>query len=142
MAALASCALGAVLEALKPFITGRTINVANVAVGAGGAIAGAALDAALTTYEAFSGKTVALYTDPNVAAIVDAFAAGLVAAFFSIGRDSPVRTDWLTKKSLAVMSRRSAGMMEPAVSTTMSPGTSSLMGSSVSLPPRRAVQVV
>lgn len=42
--------------------------------------AGVGLDLALTTYEAFSGKTVALYTDPNVAAIVNAFAAGLVQA--------------------------------------------------------------
>ena len=51
--------------------------------------------------------------------------------------DSPVRADWLTKKSLAEMSRRSAGMMDPAVSTTISPGTSSFIGISISLPSRR-----
>jgi hypothetical protein len=38
------------------------------------------LDSALQLYEAWSGKTVALYTDPNVQAIVDAFAATLVKA--------------------------------------------------------------
>ena len=42
-AALASAVLAAGLESLKPFITGRTLNVANVAVGAGGAAAGAVL---------------------------------------------------------------------------------------------------
>ena len=38
------------------------------------------LPAALQLYEAISGKTVALYTDPNVSAIVSAFCQGLVSA--------------------------------------------------------------
>ena len=41
---------------------------------------GAALNLALLSYENYSGKTVSLYTDPNVKAIVDGFAAALVAA--------------------------------------------------------------
>jgi hypothetical protein len=42
--------------------------------------AGAVLDLALNTYAVFTNQTVVLYTDPNVAAIVNAFSAGLVAA--------------------------------------------------------------
>jgi hypothetical protein len=38
------------------------------------------LPAALQLYSAISGKDVVLYTDPNVAAIVNAFCAGLVKA--------------------------------------------------------------
>ncbi len=33
---------------------------------------------------------------------------------FSTGKDSPVREDWLTNKSLADITRESAGMMSPA----------------------------
>jgi len=43
------------------------------------AAVGAVLDLGLTTYEGLSGKTVALYTDPNVATIVNAVASGLSA---------------------------------------------------------------
>lgn len=42
--------------------------------------AGAALDLALTAYEIASGKTVAVYTDPNVETIVTAVAAGMNAS--------------------------------------------------------------
>ena len=45
-----------------------------------------------------------------------------LARVFSTGMDSPVSADWLTKKSLAAISRRSAGMMEPACRSTISPG--------------------
>lgn len=43
-------------------------------------IGGLALTGVLGLYEALSGNTVALYTDANVAVIVNGFAAGLVAA--------------------------------------------------------------
>ena len=38
------------------------------------------LPAALQLYEAISGKSTVLYTDPNVSAIVNAFCSGLVGA--------------------------------------------------------------
>ena len=38
------------------------------------------LPAAVQLVQAITGKTVALYTDPNVAAVIDAFCAGLVQA--------------------------------------------------------------
>ena len=41
---------------------------------------------------------------------------------FSSGRDSPVNEDWLRKKSFADRMRMSAGMIEPAASTMISPG--------------------
>jgi hypothetical protein len=43
-------------------------------------IAGPLLNAAVVVYEDWSGKTIVLYTDPNVKALVDAFAVGLVQA--------------------------------------------------------------
>ena len=46
------------------------------------------------------------------------------AADFSDGMASPVSAAWLTKRSLALMRRRSAGIMSPADSRTTSPGTS------------------
>ena len=52
------------------------------------------------------------------------------AAFFSTGMDSPVSADWPTKKSLALISRKSAGMIAPACRITMSPGTISAIGMS------------
>lgn len=61
---------------------------------------------------------------------------------FSIGSDSPVSDDWLTKRSLVSMTRTSAGIMSPAASVTMSPGTSSSIGSSsISRPARFTEQV-
>ena len=62
--------------------------------------------------------------------------AGAGAGFFSIGMDSPVSADWLTNRSLAWMMRASAGMIEPAARTTMSPGTMSDRGISISFPSR------
>ncbi len=56
------------------------------------------------------------------------------SADFSIAMDSPDSADWLTKKSLTVSRRRSAGMMEPAARMTMSPGTISEILISASLP--------
>ena len=44
------------------------------------AIAGAVLDAGLQLYGAYSNKTVILYTDPNVKALVDGFCAGILQA--------------------------------------------------------------
>lgn len=44
------------------------------------AYAGLVLDAGLQLYQGITGKTIVLYTDPNVKALVDAFSAGLVAA--------------------------------------------------------------
>ena len=58
----------------------------------------------------------------------------------STGMDSPVRADWERKKSLAWIMRQSAGMMEPAASTTTSPGTISSIGTLVSTPSRRTRQ--
>ena len=58
------------------------------------------------------------------------------SASFSTGMDSPVSADWVTKKSLAARMRRSAGMIEPAARTTMSPGTISAIGTSASVPSR------
>ena len=54
---------------------------------------------------------------------------------FSTGIDSPVIAAWLTNRSLAQSTRQSAGIMSPADSTTRSPGTNCLIGSSM-----RAVQ--
>src|SRR6516165_8796759 len=47
---------------------------------------------------------------------------------------SPVRADWLMNKSLASSKRRSAGIMSPADSRTMSPGTSDSIGTSAKSP--------
>ena len=69
------------------------------------------------------------------------------AATFSSGIASPVSVDWLTKRSLAEISLRSAGIMSPADNRTMSPGTSCSIGTSVGLcasafPCRRTVAVI
>ena len=61
---------------------------------------------------------------------------------FSIGSDSPVSDDWLTKRSLVSMTRTSAGIMSPAASVTMSPGTSSSIGSSSTSRPARFTEQV
>jgi hypothetical protein len=55
------------------------------------------------------------------------------AAVFSTGSDSPVSTACVTKRSFAESRRTSAGIMSPAESFTMSPGTRSRMGTSRSL---------
>ena len=49
-------------------------------------------------------------------------------ANFSTGIASPVSADWLMNRSLVSSSRRSAGIMSPADSRTMSPGTSVSIG--------------
>jgi len=53
-----------------------------------------------------------------------------------------VRALWLTKKSLVAIRRMSAGASEPASRTTMSPGTMSASGTSISLPSRSAFTLV
>ena len=72
-------------------------------------------------------------------------APGWAAATFSSGIASPVSAAWLTKRSFAEISLRSAGIMSPADNRTMSPGTSCSIGTSMwswacscaSAPPRR-----
>jgi len=56
--------------------------------------------------------------------------------------DSPVSADCVTKKSLAEMMRRSAGIRLPAANMMTSPGTISSSGTSASLPSRNTVTVV
>ena len=63
------------------------------------------------------------------------------AASFSTGRDSPVSAAWATKKSLAETMRMSAGTMEPAERARTSPGAISAIGTSTSLPSRRATEL-
>ena len=55
-------------------------------------------------------------------------------AFFSTGNGSPVRADWLTKRSREESRRASAGTISPAASVTMSPGTRPVIGSSFCTP--------
>ena len=55
------------------------------------------------------------------------------ASVFSTGIDSPVRVAWMTNRSLAERSRTSPGIMSPAESFTMSPGTSCCSGISSGL---------
>ena len=67
--------------------------------------------------------------------------------FFSSGIASPVSVDWLTNRSFAEISRKSAGIMSPADSNTMSPGTTCSIGTSTwscAVPPscRRTVALV
>ena len=52
------------------------------------------------------------------------------AATFSSGIASPVSADWLMKRSFAEINLTSAGIMSPADSNTMSPGTSCSIGTS------------
>ena len=52
-------------------------------------------------------------------------------ATFSSGIASPVSVDWLRKRSFAVISLRSAGIISPADSRTISPGTSCSIGRSM-----------
>ena len=63
------------------------------------------------------------------------------APVFSTGSLSPVSADWLMNRSLACRIRTSAGTISPAERWTMSPATSSSMGSS-SLRPSRSTQAV
>ena len=58
-------------------------------------------------------------------------APGWAAATFSSGIASPVSAAWLTNRSFAEISRRSAGIMSPADNRTMSPGTSCSIGTSM-----------
>ena len=67
--------------------------------------------------------------------------SGQLPPVFSTGSLSPVRADWLRKRSLAWRMRRSAGIMSPADRWTRSPTTSSSMGSSP-LHPSRCTQAV
>jgi hypothetical protein len=60
---------------------------------------------------------------------------------FSTGSDSPVRLPWLTKRSLEESTRTSPGIMSPADSLMMSPGTKSRSGISPALPSRMTVAV-
>ena len=91
----------------------------------GGARAGehddAAADAADdgTAHEADVGKIKRRFRGPTWA-----------VATFSSGIASPVSVDWLRKRSFAEISLRSAGIMSPADSRTISPGTSCSIGTS------------
>ena len=60
---------------------------------------------------------------------------------FSTGSDSPVRLPWLTKRSFEDSSRTSPGIMSPAASLMMSPGTKSRSGISRAAPSRTTVAV-
>ena len=60
-------------------------------------------------------------------------------ACFSAGYGSPVRRAWLTKRSRLSSSRESAGTRSPAISSTMSPGTSWSIGTERLAPSRRTV---
>ena len=60
---------------------------------------------------------------------------------FSTGSDSPVRLPWLTKRSLEESTRTSPGIMSPADSLMMSPGTRSRSGISLASPSRTTVAV-
>src|SRR5215471_13630037 len=54
-----------------------------------------------------------------------------IPANFSTGIASPVSTAWLMNRSLLLSSRTSAGIMSPAASWIMSPGTSRSIGISL-----------
>ncbi|OQA15261.1 MAG: hypothetical protein BWY62_00694 [Firmicutes bacterium ADurb.Bin356] len=56
-----------------------------------------------------------------------------VEANFSIGFDSPVNAAWATKVSFVLKNRTSAGTISPAERRTISPGTTSSRGISISL---------
>ena len=71
----------------------------------------------------------------------DCEACGSASWNFSTGSDSPVSAPWLTKRSFAERTRTSPGIMSPAESLTISPGTRSLSGSSLALPSRITVAV-
>ena len=60
---------------------------------------------------------------------------------FSTGSDSPVRLPWLTKRSFEDSSRTSPGIISPAASLMMSPGTKSRRGISLAAPSRTTVAV-
>ena len=60
---------------------------------------------------------------------------------FSTGSASPVRLPSLTKRSFNDSSRTSPGIMSPAASLMMSPGTKSRRGISLAAPSRIAVAV-
>ena len=65
----------------------------------------------------------------------------LCVSNFSTGSDSPVRLDWMMNRSFEERMRRSAGIMSPAESCTMSPGTSSRRETSRGCPSRTTVAV-
>ena len=64
---------------------------------------------------------------------------GASLACFSAGYGSPVRRAWLTKRSRLSSSREFAGTRSPAISSTMSPGTSCSIGTDRLAPLRRTV---
>ncbi len=55
-------------------------------------------------------------------------ATSAITSYFSTGNDSPLRIDWLIKRSRDASRRTSAGTRSPAARKTTSPGTSSSMG--------------
>ena len=73
---------------------------------------------------------VPMNTRLAISSALSPFPSWMASGNFSTGRDSPVMADWLTNRSLATITRQSAGIMSPADSMTMSPGTSCLIGSS------------
>ena len=82
---------------------------------------------------------------PRNAMVVRSMGA-VVAAFlstsnFSTGKLSPVSALWVTNRSFAATMRTSAGIMSPAASSTMSPGTSCETAISWGLPSRITVAV-
>ena len=79
-------------------------------------------------------------TDPALTILIksprEVSSFNLQEAFFFTGSDSPVREDSSTLSPSACNKRASAGTMEPAERTMISPGTSSLVGRTVRLPSR------
>ena len=74
----------------------------------------------------------------SMGAVVAAF---LSTSNFSTGKLSPVSELWVTNRSFAATMRTSAGIMSPAASSTMSPGTSCETAISWGLPSRITVAV-
>ena len=70
------------------------------------------------------------------------FASLVFCATFSTGTLSPVKTDWFTNKSLLSISIMSAGIIEPALKCTISPGTTFSTLISFSFPPLTTLVVV
>ncbi len=63
-----------------------------------------------------------------------------VPLFFSTGTDSPVRADSCIFRFAVSINRRSAGMISPVSSTTISPGTISVEITSSTCPPRNTFE--
>ncbi len=74
--------------------------------------------------------------------MIDSFLLLTGAGVFSTGKDSPVNADWFMKRSFAVITRASAGVMSPAERKVMSPGTMSWSLISFFVLSRRTVAVV